>query len=81
MKIFLILIMAMSFACSSTEPIAVAALAQTQQQNLSIKGNRNTKIYHLPGCASYSRISAQNVVWFKTHEQAKAAGYRRARNC
>ena len=48
--------------------------------DLKIKGNRNSGIYHLPGCASYSR-TFKNVEWFKTEEEAKAAGYRKARNC
>lgn len=46
-----------------------------------IKGNQNSMIYHLPGCASYNRIADKNVVWFKTKEEAEAAGYRIARNC
>lgn len=51
------------------------------QTDLKIKGNKNSMIYHLPGCASYGRIAAHNIVWFKTGEEAEAAGYRMARNC
>lgn len=44
-----------------------------------IKGNRNTKIYHVPGGGSYSQTKA-NVQCFTTESEAQAAGYRRALN-
>jgi len=44
-----------------------------------IKGNRNSKIYHVPGGGSYSQTKA-NVECFATEAAAQAAGYRRARN-
>lgn len=44
-----------------------------------IKGNRNSRIYHMPGQRSYNKISKKNVVYFKTEEEAKAAGYRPAK--
>ena len=50
-------------------------------KDLKIKGNKNSKIYHLPHCPNYDDIAPKNVVWFKTHEEAQAAGYRMARNC
>lgn len=46
-----------------------------------IVGNRNSKIYHLPNCASYSQVSQRNAVQFKSSAEAESAGYRRARNC
>lgn len=46
--------------------------------NLKIKGNRESKIYHLPGGASYNRISEKNTVYFNSEKEAKAAGYRKA---
>jgi hypothetical protein len=46
-----------------------------------IKGNRNSRIYHLPKCHNYNDISEQNIVWFKTEDEAKLAGFRKARNC
>ncbi len=51
------------------------------QKDLKIKGNKNSKIYHLPGCASYDRIAEKNIIWFKTKEEAEAAGFRMAKNC
>lgn len=44
-----------------------------------IKGNRNSKIYHLPGGASYNKISPKNIVYFNSEAEAQAAGYRRAK--
>jgi micrococcal nuclease len=46
-----------------------------------IVGNRNSKIYHLPNCPDYSKVSERNRVPFKTEAEAQAAGYRKARNC
>lgn len=43
-----------------------------------IKGNKKSKIYHVPGGASYNKISVKNVVYFNSEEEAQAAGYRRA---
>ena len=46
-----------------------------------IVGNRNSKIYHLPNCPDYSKVSERNRVPFNTEAEAQAAGYRKARNC
>lgn len=45
-----------------------------------IKGNINSGIYHVPGGASYNKISPENIVWFETSAEAEAAGYERAEN-
>jgi endonuclease YncB( thermonuclease family) len=46
-----------------------------------IIGNRNSKIYHLPNCPDYSKVSGRNRVPFVTEAEAQAAAYRKARNC
>lgn len=47
-----------------------------------IRGNRNSKVYHLPtGCPSYDQISPGNIVEFASEQAAVAAGYRKAKNC
>jgi deoxyribonuclease-1 len=47
-----------------------------------IRGNRNSKIYHLPqGCPSYNAMAERNIVEFRTEQEAIAAGYRKAGNC
>lgn len=49
---------------------------------VAIKGNRNSKIYHLPeGCPSYDKVSTRNVVPFNTEAEAQKAGFRKAGNC
>lgn len=47
--------------------------------NPTIKGNRNSKIYHVPGGAHYNRTK-NNVVMFCSEKEAQAAGYRRSKN-
>lgn len=48
---------------------------------IRIAGNRNSGIYHRSDCPDYDRVSERNRVYFKTEEEAKKAGYRKARNC
>lgn len=42
-----------------------------------IVGNKNSKIYHVPGQAGY-RMNSANAVYFASEAAAKAAGYRKA---
>lgn len=46
-----------------------------------IIGNRNSHIYHAPGCRDYDRVAERNRVYFRTPAEAEAAGYRKAKNC
>lgn len=50
---------------------------ETQGQ---IIGNKNSKIYHLPGGAFYDKISLANRVYFNSEADAQKAGYRKAKN-
>lgn len=50
-------------------------------QNCIVIGNRNSGIYHVPGCASYSKVAPHNREYFCTEAEAERAGYRKARNC
>ncbi|MCV3315475.1 hypothetical protein NVV78_05895 [Pediococcus ethanolidurans] len=43
-----------------------------------IIGNKNSKIYHVPGQAGY-HMNSQNAVYFQTEAEAQAAGYRKAK--
>jgi micrococcal nuclease len=45
-----------------------------------IKGNKNSKIYHMESGAHYDDVAAHNVVWFCTEEEAEEAGYRKSKN-
>ena len=73
------------FACQGQK--ATDAQAGTQGQCV-IKGNisYNTreKIYHVPGCLNYEETvinEDKGERWFCTEEEAKAAGWRKAKNC
>jgi endonuclease YncB( thermonuclease family) len=46
-----------------------------------IIGNRNSRVYHRPDCPDYNKVSERNRVYFKTAQEAEAAGYRLAGNC
>ncbi|MGF9891829.1 thermonuclease family protein [Priestia megaterium] len=48
----------------------------TSCQN-KIKGNANSKIYHVPGGAYYDK-TVDNIVWFCTEQDAQNQGYRRS---
>jgi hypothetical protein len=60
---------------------ATAVVQKQKQVDERIIGNRNSGIYHWPGCPSYNRIAPKNRVYFKTRTEAERAGYRAARNC
>ncbi len=70
---------AMIASGASTEKVATPAASPAIGGE--IQGNRNSKIYHLPGCASYDKTAERNRVLFTTEAEAAAAGFRRARNC
>jgi micrococcal nuclease len=44
-----------------------------------IIGNKRSKIYHLPGQASYLQIKEENRIYFNSEEEAVRAGYRKAK--
>lgn len=46
-----------------------------------VRGNRKSRIYHLPECPQYHRLSPANTVSFTTEAEAQEAGYRKAKNC
>lgn len=47
----------------------------------AVVGNRSSHIYHAPGCPDREKVSPRNRELFATESEAKAAGFRRARNC
>lgn len=62
----------------------VAQLEPVRAESYSgpVRGNRNSKVYHLPqGCPGYTQVAGHNQVSFASPEAAEAAGYRRAGNC
>ena len=70
-------------------PIASPTISsqETQRDECDIKGNISTsgeKIYHLPGCGSYTKTQIdenRGERWFCSEEEAQAAGWRKALNC
>ncbi|NLL71039.1 MAG: MBL fold metallo-hydrolase [Epulopiscium sp.] len=44
-----------------------------------IKGNKNSKVYHMPEGAHYDSVKEDNVIWFQTEREAVNAGYRRSK--
>ena len=44
----------------------------------AVIGNRNSRIYHTPGCSTYGKVSPKNRVVFADAAEAEAAGYRHA---
>jgi len=47
-------------------------------EGFPIKGNANSKKYHVPGSSFYDRTVAQ--IWFATEEDAEAAGYEKPKS-
>lgn len=69
---------------AAPETASGSAPTQTNQAVIvdnKIKGNRNSKIYHLRGCPNYDDLKETNIVWFRTKDEAVSAGFRKARNC
>jgi hypothetical protein len=65
------------FPTRTVRPTSVADSAPCRVGQ--VKGNKSSRIYHVPGGASYPR-TANNVECFDSEDQALAAGYRKARN-
>lgn len=47
----------------------------------TIIGNKNNKNYHRPDCPGYRAMAESSRVFFKSVEEAEAAGFKRAGNC
>ncbi|WP_419570143.1 endonuclease [Rheinheimera sp.] len=46
-----------------------------------VKGNKNSKLYHLSHCSGYGQIAERNQVIFASEQQARDAGFSLAGNC
>jgi phosphatidylserine/phosphatidylglycerophosphate/cardiolipin synthase-like enzyme len=47
----------------------------------AVHGNRNSKVYRVPGCKGYATMNPASVVPFATEAEAQQAGYRKAKDC
>ena len=78
-------------SCQSDSRVSGASTSASSDTspagNCVIKGNISStgeKIYHLPGCGSYSKTKideSRGEKWFCSESEAQAAGWRRALNC
>lgn len=75
-------------ACPAVSPTSsFNPPAEKSKGDCDIKGNISTsgeKIYHLPGCGSYTKTQideARGERWFCSEEEAQVAGWRKALNC
>jgi large subunit ribosomal protein L4 len=64
-------------ASADDKPLPAGAHAATEDgeapRGYKIKGNADSGLYHVPGSAFYDRTVAE--IWFKTAEDAEAAGF------
>jgi methylphosphotriester-DNA--protein-cysteine methyltransferase len=51
------------------------------QDTSALVGSKNSKKYHLASCQYAKKISASNLVKFKSAKEAKAAGYEACKVC
>lgn len=65
--------------CSTSLAKSADATADIAKTEGKIIGNKNSKIYHIPGSASYNKISPENRVYFDTEADAQKAGYRKTK--
>lgn len=61
---------------------AATSSEETERTGTSglVHGNKNSKIYHLPGCPGYD-LSPKSLTTFGSEGEAVKAGYRKAKNC
>ena len=57
------------------------AAASAADASNEVHGNRNSKVYRVPGCKGYAGMNPASVVSFATEAEAQQAGYRRAKDC
>lgn len=60
--------------------LASASDTQESDSAIEIRGNKNSKIYHMPGDQAYEQMAdSKNLVIFHSEQEAQDAGYRRAK--
>jgi tetratricopeptide (TPR) repeat protein len=52
-----------------------------QVQSGRYPANKDTKVYHEPGCTWAGKINPENLVGFSSPAEAEAAGYRHCKKC
>ena len=67
----------------ATAPRSQAATTPIDEPSLSEKpwvASSRGKVYYLRGCATAAKLAPVNRIYFKSAEEAEAAGYRRSRS-
>ncbi|MDQ5986539.1 MAG: hypothetical protein CSYNP_02269 [Syntrophus sp. SKADARSKE-3] len=67
-------------ASDKATPVIPAAAVPREESAVKVKtvGNRDSKLYHLPGMKYYDRVEAYHRIEFSSEEEAVAAGYHKA---
>ncbi|SFE57899.1 thermonuclease family protein [Peptostreptococcus sp. D1] len=65
---------------SGEKNISINSKKSSDATSNKIKGNKKSKIYHLPGSKTYSQVSEKNTVYFNTEQDAIDAGYKKSGN-
>jgi deoxyribonuclease I len=60
---------------------ASSSAAPMTQASGDVHGNKNSKVYRVPGCKGYASMRPASVVPFATEAEAQQAGYRKAKDC
>ena len=60
---------------------ASAPAASAAEADGAVHGNRNSKVYRVPGCKGYAGMNPASVVPFVNEAEAQHAGYRKAKDC
>lgn len=66
---------------NTPEPIAPVADTERPTSQSVVRGNKNSKKYHLSHCSGFAQIKAANRQEFASVALAEAAGYQLAGNC
>ncbi|TYR81809.1 thermonuclease family protein [Priestia megaterium] len=66
-------------AASSSKPSSSQSTEINERCEGKIKGNKNSKVYHVPEGAHYNQ-TMNNIQWFCSEEEAVEAGYRKSKS-
>jgi phosphatidylserine/phosphatidylglycerophosphate/cardiolipin synthase-like enzyme len=57
------------------------AASSATEADGAVHGNRNSKVYRVPGCKGYAGMNLASVVAFANETEAQQAGYHKAKDC
>lgn len=71
----------MSDKPSEIVPLPAPQSTPNKENEMQVKGNRNSKKYHLSHCSGFKTLSDKNAEFFANEADAQAKGYQLAGNC